>query len=195
MFVEEVQQDPVGLLVLLLDVLVLKITTTRKEKVSFRQKHVGTESMLPSGHETVDLVIEPSNNILSLRKPIKSVKSNTPHYTTHNESHLNTLLPLLHSLLILILRRNHTIRNRNTRRIIRINHSRMTSSTSLELGTRLRRQVHDLTAPAETDDAPFSNVGVLAVDLVDDFGNTAYGFWGCAGRVEELAELLAFFLL
>jgi hypothetical protein len=121
----------------------------------------------------MDLVIVPLNKVLGL----------------------DTLLPLLNSLLVLILARQHGNRNANASSVVRVNHSGMACSSSLEKGIFLRRQVYDLAAPAETDNAKGCDVPVLALDLVDDLGDTADGLGWCTGGLEELAETLALLLL
>lgn len=108
---------------------------------------------------------------------------------------LEALLPLLHSLLVLVLGRNHQVRDSDARSIARVNHCRMTGSGSLELGARLRCQVDDLAAPAEAHDTPFADAGVFAGELIDDFRNAADRLWWSSSGREELAELLALFLL
>jgi hypothetical protein len=71
----------------------------------------------------------------------------------------------------------------------------MACSSSLEKGILLRRQVYNLAAPAETDNAKGCNILVLALDLVDDLGDTANGLGWCTGGLEELTETLALLLL
>merc|ERR1712151_949605 len=85
-----------------------------------------------SGHEAVHLVREPLDNVLGL----------------------DALLPSLDSLLVLILARQHGVRNGDARSIVRVNHSRVSCGSGLELRALLRAQVHDLASPAETDDTP-----------------------------------------
>lgn len=108
---------------------------------------------------------------------------------------LDTLFPLLNSLLVLIFAGQHGNRNANASSVIRVNHSRVACSSSLEKRILLRRQVYNLAAPAETDDAKGCDVLVLALDLVDNLGNTADGLGWCAGGLEELTETLALLLL
>lgn len=108
---------------------------------------------------------------------------------------LEALLPLLHGFLVLILGRNHQVRDSDTRSIARVNHCRVTGSGSLELGARLRCQVDNLAAPAEAHDTPLVDAGVFAVELIDNLGNAADRLWWGAGSRKELAELLALFLL
>jgi hypothetical protein len=108
---------------------------------------------------------------------------------------LNTLLPLLNSLLILILARQHGNGNADASSVVGVNHSGMACSSSLEKRILLRRQVHNLAAPAETDNAKGCDVLVLTLDLVDHLGDTAYGLGWCTGGLEELTETLALLLL
>jgi hypothetical protein len=68
-------------------------------------------------------------------------------------------------------------------------------SSSLEYSILLRRQVYDLAAPAEANNAKGCNVLVLALDLVNDLGDAADGLGWCAGGLEELAETLLLLLL
>ena len=121
----------------------------------------------------MDLVVVPLDNVLGL----------------------DTLLPLLNSLLVLILARQHGNRNANASSVVRVNHSRMASSSSLEQRILLRRQVYNLAAPAETDNAKGCDVFVLALDLLDDVGKTADGLGWCTSGLEELTETLALLLL
>lgn len=108
---------------------------------------------------------------------------------------LDTLLPLLNSLLVLILAGQHGDGNGNASSIVRVNHSGVACSSSLEKRILLRRQVHNLAAPAETDDAKGCDVLVLTLDLLDDLGKTADGLGWCASGLEELTETLALLLL
>jgi hypothetical protein len=108
---------------------------------------------------------------------------------------LDTLLPLLNSLLVLILAGQHSNRNADASSVVRVNHSRVTCSSSLEKRILLRRQVYNLAAPAETDNAKGCDVLVLALDLVNDLGNTADSLGWCTGGLEELTETLALLLL
>jgi len=71
----------------------------------------------------------------------------------------------------------------------------MASSSSLEECVLLRRQVYNLAAPAETDNAKGCNVLVLALDLVNDLGDTADGLGWCTSGLEKLAETLTLLLL
>jgi hypothetical protein len=108
---------------------------------------------------------------------------------------LNTLLPLLNGLLVLILTGQHGNGNANASSVVRVNHSRVTCSSSLEKRILLRRQVYNLAAPAETDNGKGCDVLVLALDLVDDLGDTANGLGWCTGGLEELTQTLALLLL
>lgn len=108
---------------------------------------------------------------------------------------LDTLLPLLNSLLVLILAGQHGNGNRNASGIVRINHSGMACSSSLEKRILLRRQVYNLAAPAETDNAKGCDVLVLTLDLLNDLGKTADSLGWCTGGLEELTETLALLLL
>jgi hypothetical protein len=108
---------------------------------------------------------------------------------------LDTLLPLLHCLLVLILARQHSNRNANTSSVVGVDHGGVAGSGSLEDSILLRRQVHDLASPAEANNAPGLNALVLRLDLIDDLGDAADGLGWCAGGLEELAETLALLLL
>jgi len=123
-------------------------------------------------HETVDLVREPLNDVLGL----------------------DSLLPALHRLLVLILTRQHGIRDRDAGSIIRVDHCWVAGGSGLELRSLLRAQVHDLAAPAEADDTPLLDAGALGLDLGEDLGNALEGLGRSGGSIEELAELLAFLL-
>lgn len=59
----------------------------------------------------------------------------------------------------------------------------------------MRRQVYNLAAPAETDNAKGCDVLVLALDLFDDLGKTADSLGWCASGLEELTKTLALLLL
>lgn len=108
---------------------------------------------------------------------------------------LDTLLPLLDCLLVLILARQHSDGDADASGIIGVNHGRVACSSSLEYGILLRRQVYDLAAPAEANNTKGCNVLVLALDLLDDLGDAADGLGWCTGGLEELAETLALLLL
>lgn len=66
---------------------------------------------------------------------------------------LDTLLPLLNGLLVLVLAGQHGDGNADASSIVRVNHGRVACSSSLEYSVLLRRQVHDLATPAEADNA------------------------------------------
>lgn len=108
---------------------------------------------------------------------------------------LDTLLPLLNSFLVLILARQHGDGDGDTSSIVGVDHCGMACSSSLEKCVLLRRQVHNLAAPAEADNSKGCNVLVLTLDLFDHLGNTADGLGWCAGSLEELTETLALLLL
>jgi len=121
----------------------------------------------------MDLVVVPLDNVLGL----------------------DTLLPLLDGLLVLIFAGQHGNGNGDASGVIGINHSGMACGSSLEKRVLLRRQVYNLAAPAETDNAKGCNVLVLTLDFLDDLGKTADGLgWGASG-LEELTEALALLLL
>mgnify|MGYP001173995888 FL=1 len=171
MLVEEVQQNAVSIHVVLLDILVLEVGTTII--ISIVSFHQSSTQNLPSSHEAMDLVVVPLDKVLGF----------------------DTLLPLLHCLLVLILARQHSNRNANTSSVVGVDHGGVAGSGSLEDSILLRRQVHDLASPAEANDAPGLNALVLRLDLIDDLGDAADGLGWCAGGLEELAETLALLLL
>lgn len=137
MLVEEVQQNAVSIHVVLLDILVLEVGTTII--ISIVSFHQSSTQNLPSSHETMDLIVVPLDKVLGF----------------------DTLLPLLHCLLVLILARQHSNRNANTSSVVGVDHGGVAGSGSLEDGILLRRQVHNLAAPAEANDAPGLNALVL----------------------------------
>jgi hypothetical protein len=93
---------------------------------------------------------------------------------------LDTLLPLLDSFLVLV---------------VGVNHCGVACSSSLEKCVLLRRQVYNLAAPAETDNAKGCDVLVLALNLFNDLGDTTDSLGWCAGGLEEFTETLALLLL
>jgi hypothetical protein len=121
----------------------------------------------------MDLVIVPLDKVLSL----------------------DTLLPLLNGFLVLILARQHGNGDGDASSVVGVHHGGMACSSSLEQCVLLRRQVHNLAAPAETDNAKGCNVLVLTLDFFDYLGDTADGLGWCAGSLEELTETLALLLL
>jgi len=127
----------------------------------------------PSSHKAVNLVREPLDNVLSL----------------------DALLPLGDRLLVLILGWKHGVWDGDTRSITGVYHGRVACGGSLEWCARLRGEVDDLAAPAETDDTPFLDVAVLALDLLQDFGDALDSLWWCTCGLEELAELLSLLVL
>lgn len=169
--VEEVQQDAISIHVVLLDVLVLEVTTVSHIRILILSQPLISNS--PSSHKAVNLVIVPLDNVLGL----------------------DAFLPLLHGFLVLVLAGQHGNRNADTRSIVGVDHGRVTGGCGLEDSVLLRRQVHNLAAPAEAHDGPGLDVLVLALDLVNDFGDAADGLGGCASGLEEFAEAFAFFLL
>ena len=149
MLVEEVEQELITLLVVGLDSRVLEVAA--------------------SGHEAVDLVREPLNNVLGLDR----------------------LLPLLNIFLGLVLGGQHSERNLDARRVIGVNHGRVARSGGLESGALLRAQVDNLAAPAVSDNTPLFDAGALALDLLQDLGEALKGLGRRSLGREELAELLA----
>lgn len=108
---------------------------------------------------------------------------------------LDTLLPLLDGLLVLILARQHGNGDADASGIVGVNHGRVACSGGLEHGILLRGQVDNLAAPAEANDTEGCNVLVLALDLLNDLGNAADGLGRCTSGLEELAETLFLLLL
>lgn len=128
---------------------------------------------LPCSHEAVLLVWEPLNNVLDL----------------------DTLLPLFNSLLVLALGWQHGVWDGHTWGIARVHHGWVTRCGSLEWSSRLRGEIDNLASPAEADNAPVLDVTVLALNLFEDFGDALDGLRWCSSGLEEVAELLALFLL
>jgi hypothetical protein len=121
----------------------------------------------------MDLVVVPLDNVLGL----------------------DTLLPLLDSLLILILARQHGNGDGDASSVVGVNHCGVACSSSLEKCVLLRRQVYNLAAPAEPDNAKGCDILVLTLDLVNDLVDTADSLGWCAGGLEEFTETLALLLL
>jgi hypothetical protein len=121
----------------------------------------------------MDLVVVPLNKVLGL----------------------DALLPLLNSFLVLILARQHGDGNGDASSVVGVDHCGMACSSSLEQCVLLRRQVYNLAAPAETDNAKGCDALVLTLDLFDHLGDTADGLGWCASSLEELTETLALLLL
>jgi hypothetical protein len=169
--VEEAQQDTVSIHIVLLDILVLEVGTVIRVSISSSQARPKENS--PSSHESMDLVVVPLDKVLGL----------------------NTLLPLFNSFLILVFARQHGDGDSDASSVVGVHHCGMASSSSLEECVLLRRQVYNLAAPAETDNAKGCDVLVLTLDLFDHLGDTADGLGWCAGSLEELTETLALLLL
>jgi len=108
---------------------------------------------------------------------------------------LDPLLPLGNGILVLVLGRQHGVRNRDAGSVVGVDHGRVAGGGGLERGALLGGEVDDLAAPAEADDAPFFDAAVLALDLLEHVWDALDRLWWCAGRLEELAELLALFVL
>jgi hypothetical protein len=168
--VEEAQQNTVSIHVVLLDILVFEVGTVIR--VSIFPSRVTKESS-PSSHESMDLVVVPLDNVLGL----------------------DTLLPLLDSFLVLVLARQHSDGNGDASSVVGVNHCGVACSSSLEKCVLLRRQVYNLAAPAETDNAKGCDVLVLALNLFNDLGDTTDSLGWCAGGLEEFTETLALLLL
>jgi hypothetical protein len=147
--VEEVQEQLVRLLIVFFNGVVLEITT--------------------SGHEAVDLVREPLDNILGL----------------------DSLLPLLDIVLWLVLRWQHGEGDGDTGGVVGIDHGRVARGGGFEQGVLLRAQVDDLASPAVANDSPLLDAGALSLNLLQDLRDPLESLGRRSLGVEELTELLA----
>ena len=107
-----------------------------------------------------------------------------------NILHLDRLLPLLHSVLVLVLAWQHGEWDLHSRSIASINHGGMAGRGCLERCTLLRDQVHYLAAPAVAYDSPFG-YAALGLDLLEHLRNAAKCLWRSGFVLEECTELLA----
>lgn len=89
---------------------------------------------------------------------------------------LQPLLISLYVILILILTRQHNMRNRNLCRIPDLDKGRTRLRTNHPFCTLGARQRNDFTAPAEAYRAPFFNAWIYLYRFRDDFGNQGQGF-------------------
>lgn len=131
------------------------------------------EENLPSGHKSVDLIWEPFDNVL----------------------HLQILLVRIDVLLLLALRWQESNRYGNIRCIVRVDHCRMHGSCGLEGRAGGGAEVDNLSSPAKANNAPSLDLGVDGLDFAKDLWDPAYGLGRCSSGREEIAKLLALFLV
>lgn len=90
---KEIKQNAVSLLILLLDMLVFEVTAALQ--ISGVPRPLEDTKFLPSSHETVDLVIEPLDDVLGL--PVLLVSAILYNFTAL-ELRTPTLTPSCHLL-------------------------------------------------------------------------------------------------
>lgn len=112
----------------------------------------------------------------------------------NNVLDLHSFGPLLNVLLALALRWEHGVWNCDAWSVAGIHHGRMARSRGLERGALLGGKVDNLATPAEANDTPFLDAGVLALNLLEDVRDAADSLWRCRSGLEELAELLPLLL-
>jgi len=102
---------------------------------------------------------------------------------------LETLLPLLNLRLVLIFARKHSKWNGDIRCIPSRNHSWMGCRRNTEWRSLRGAQIHNLAAPAKSENSPLLN-SLLLAQLLDDLLYAREGLGGCGLVLEESAELL-----
>jgi hypothetical protein len=108
---------------------------------------------------------------------------------------LDTLLPLLHSLFVLVFTRQHGNGDGDALCVLGVNHGRVACSSRFENAILLRREIYYLAAPAEAHDTEFLHASMLCLDLVNEFWNTADGLGRCSSGLEEFTHSLFLFFL
>lgn len=93
----------------------------------------------------------------------------------------------------LVARREHAKRDRDLLGIGGVDHGWVDLGAGAKAG--IGGGAHDgddFTSPAEADNAPGLDVGVLLFDVLDDAGDAGCGFWGCSSGGEEFFQSFAF---
>ena len=124
------------------------------------------------GHEAVDLVGPPLHDVLDFDR----------------------LLPLLHVLLGLVLAGQHGVRDGYAGCVGFVDHGRVAGGGGFELRPGLGQQVHDLAAPAVTEDAPFFDRGSVRFGFFENLGHAFESLGGCGfglGIFVSLLQLVA----